>query len=380
MSEKRSVTLNGLALPNAIYVLVSILMIMVGAYLTNHYFELMYPTGISTGSGLCNINDFWGCDNATKSVMGTLFNVPTSIFAIIIGVCGLFASFTGKEGFERTMRLVLVLNLVACALLLAYSLIALGSLCPMCTVYYVLSAIAYFIFHKWSDYQPGLDMKAFGTFFIILLIPSVTLGYNITSRKNNQIVQAQSFVSQFASLKSYGENSFESPYKLHMATKNFSDAPIRISLYSDFQCPYCQNVATQFQAIIEEFKDHINVEYLFYPLDMTCNKEMKGSLHPYACQASYLAACDETKFAKIHDFIFANQKDINPKNLVKWEKDFGLSGCFKNTDLQDIVQQTLNAGKKYKLKSTPTMVINGKKIEGGLSTPMLRAILKSLIK
>ena len=218
------------------------------------------------------------------------------------------------------------------------------------------------------------------TFVIILIIPAAAASYDIHSRNSGQDQLAQSFVKQFQELKNYGAGTFESPYKLHMATENFADAPIRVTLFSDFQCPFCQSVATQFDTIMEEFKDHINVQYMFYPLDKTCNKDMKGSLHPYACQASYLAACDESKFKEIHDFIFKNQKDVNSKNLKKWEAKFGLSGCFSNQSLQDIVQQTLNTGKFYKVRSTPTMVINGRKIEGGIGTPMLKAILKSLLK
>ena len=380
MNEKRSVTLNGLVLPNAIFVGLSIIMILLGAYLTNHYYQVMFPSGIDSGTGLCNISEFWGCDNATKSGMGTLLGVPTSIFAIVIGICGIFAAFAGSPGFEKTIKTVLALNLVACSVLFIYSLVALGSLCPMCTAYYIVSALAFFIFFKKSDYGLGVDPKALGVFAAILLIPSVGAALNIKSKVDNQSAQANSFITQFNALKGYGKAPYESPYKLHMSTKNFDDAPIRVTLFSDFQCPFCQSVASQFDDIMEEYKDKINVQYMFYPLDIACNKDMQRSLHAYACDAAYLAACDVNKFKEVHDHLFANQKDINTNGLRDWEKKFGLSGCFKNADNQDVVQQTLNAGKFYKLKSTPTMIINGKKIEGGIDSVMLRAILDSIIK
>lgn len=380
MNEKRSVTLKGLVLPNAIFLGLSVIMILLGAYLTNHYYSVMFPTGIDSGAGLCNISEFWGCDNATKSGMGTLFGVPTSIFAIVIGLCGILTAFAGSEAFEKTMKTVLAINLVACIVLFIYSLVALGSLCPMCTVYYVVSALAFFVFFKKSDYGFGFDPKALGIFAAILIIPSAAAALNIKSKVDNQSAQANSFINQFNALKGYGEAPYESPYKLHMSTENFEDAPIRVTLFSDFQCPFCESVATQFDDIMEEYKDKINVQYMFYPLDITCNKDMQRSLHPYACDAAYLAACDTEKFKEIHDYIFANQKGINATSLRDWEKKFGLSGCFENKDNQDVVQQTLDAGKFYKLRSTPTMIINGKKIEGGIDSVMLRAILDSILK
>lgn len=380
MNEKRSVTLNGLVLTNAIFLGLSIIMILLGAYLTNHYYSVMFPSGIDSGTGLCNISEFWGCDSATKSGMGTILGVPTSIFAIVMGICGIFAAFANNEGFEKTMKTVLAINLAACVILFIYSLVVLGSLCPMCTVYYIVSALAFLVFFMKSDYGFGFDPKALGVFAAILLIPSIGVALNIKGKVDNQSAQASSFVTQFNALKDYGTPSFESPYKLHMSTEKFEDAPLRITIFSDFQCPFCASVATQFDDIMEEYKDTINVQYMFYPLDIACNKDMKRSLHAYACQAAYLAACDTEKFKEIHDYIFANQKDVNAANLTKWEKKFGLSGCFENADNQDVVQQTLDTGKFYKLRSTPTMVINGKKIEGGIDPVMLRAILDSIIK
>lgn len=379
MIEKKSVTLKGLVLPNALFVLLSVLMILIGAYLTNHYYQVMFPTGIDSGAGLCNISEFWGCDHATKSTMGTILGVPTSIFAIVIGLCGIFAAFMGTVGFEKTIKTVLLINLVACVILFIYSLLVLGSLCPMCTAYYVVSALAYFIFFKYSAYGLGFEPKALAICAAILIVPSVAAFLNISGKKANQSAQANSFIAQFKALEAYPKAPFESPYQLQMSTDNFEDAPIRVTLFSDFQCPFCQSVATQFDDIMETYKGKINVQYMFYPLDMTCNTEMKRSLHPYACQAAYLAACDPTKFKEIHDYIFANQKNINSDSLKNWEKDFGLSGCFEDANLKDVVQKTLDVGKHYKVRSTPTMVINGKKIEGGIDSVMLKAILDSLL-
>lgn len=379
MSDKKAVTLNGLILPNALLILVFICMILVGAYMTQHYYDTFYPKGITDSASICDINAFWSCDKATKSELGSFFNVPTSTVAIILGVFGLFASFMGRKGMEQTLKSILIANFAICILLAIYSLAALGGLCLMCTVFYVLSGIALFIMFKFSELPPAIEPQAVGIFLITALIPSGYFAYDISDKKSSSSTRLTGIVEQYKNLNSYGEPPYVSPYMIAKSSENFNDAPIRVTLFSDFQCPFCKMVAEQFEDVVKKYKGKINVQYMFYPLDMTCNSEMKGSMHPFACQASYLAACDKNKFVEIHDHIFKHQDSISFDQLKKWEKDFGLTGCLENKDLQDIVQQTLNAGKHYKIKSTPSMIINGKKIDGALDTPALEAIFNSLL-
>lgn len=381
MESKKSLTLNGLVLPNFFYVLVNIAMIFVGVYLTNHFFNTFYPDGLSSSSSLCNISNFWGCDKATNSPLGTIAGMPTSIFGIIMGVIGLFTAFIGSPMVERTMKTVTLINLAACAILFIYSLVALKSLCPMCTAYYFLSLFAFLLFYRYSDYSFGVEPKVFSGFAVVVIVPVIILNMYIGNKKEKKATLAKSYISQFNELKNYGDPVNESPYKIHAGTKNFKDAPIRISVFSDFQCPYCQAVAEQMPSLIREFKDKINIQYMFYPLDGTCNSKMKGGMHPYACKAAYLAACDTDKFAQVHDYIFEKQSEINLDSLKSWGEKFSLDkGCLEDKSIQDQIQQTLNAGDQYNLKSTPTIIINGKKLEGLVPTVHLKAILRSLVK
>jgi protein-disulfide isomerase/uncharacterized membrane protein len=381
MNEQKSLTLNGLVLKNFIFILISIGMIFVGVYLTNHFFDTMYPSGISTGSSFCDINQFWGCDKATKSSFGVILGTPTSVFGIILGIFGLLVGFIGKPKLEKTAKTVFLINLIICLILLVFSLATLGSLCPMCTVYYLLSAAAYFMLHKFSDASFALDPKYTGSLIALTVIPMIGFNSYIGGIETEKTTLSQSYIEQFSSLKEYGDPTIESPYKVHMATDKFSDAPIRITVFSDFQCPYCKSVADQLPELIAEFGDKINIQYMFYPLDANCNTKMKGGMHPYACTAAYFAACDESKFVEVHDYIFENQSEIGLENLKKWAAKFGLdNSCLENKKVQDAIQQTLSAGDQFALKSTPTIIINGKKLEGMVPTIYMKAILGSLVK
>ncbi len=381
MSNQKTLTLNGLVLPNFIFLVLSIAMIFTGLYLTNHWFDTFYPSGISESSSLCNLSEFWGCDKATRSPLGSILGTPTSLFGIIMGIFGLMTAILGKRELEKTAKVIFTTNFILCLVLLVYSLIALGGLCPVCTIYYVLSTAVFFLFFKYSSLNYAIDPKFAGLFLGILIIPMIAANVYIGNKEGAIKKLSQSYISQFQSLKEYGDPAFESPFKVHQQIENFADAPIRISIFSDFQCPYCAEVSKIIPALISEFKDKIAIQYLFYPLDSSCNPKMKGSMHPYACYASYLAACDTNKFREVHDFIFDHQSEINFDNLKLWAKKFGLSeACFEDSKIKDQIQQIMGNGEQYQLQSTPTLIINGRKIEGLIPTPHLIPILKSLVK
>jgi len=381
MQNQTTLTTNGMTPKNFLFLFFSVLMIFVGLYLNNHYMQTMYPEGIQNSSSLCDISSFFNCDTTTKSMFGNIMGVPTSLFGVILGLLGLITSIGGNKKLEDTTRFVFLINAVICLALFIYSLAALGSLCPMCTLYYVLSFASLFLLIK-NTSAPliNIDVKVSLIVLAFIILPSFVAKSYLQGKEEKKNVLTKSYIEQFHQLKTYGDPAIESPFKLNKATEKFSDAPIRISIFSDFQCPYCKSVAEQMLPIIEEFKDKINVQYMFYPLDSSCNQKMEGSMHPYACQAAFLAACDEAKFEKIHDHIFANQEKINVENLKKWEADFGLSGCFENSKNFDVVQQTMSSGLQYELRSTPTIIVNGKKLEGLIPSVHFKGILNSLLK
>lgn len=378
--QTKTLTGNGLTIPNFIYLIFNLAMVIVSIYLTNHYMDLNFSSTIGQASTLCDINDFWGCDKASQSIFGNVLGVPTSFFGIIIGLIGVINVFTNNINYEKITKLISILNLLGCLVLFIYSIAVLGSLCPMCTVYYILSALTTLMLFKYSNLSIGVDPKVAGIFLGLLIIPFIGMKSYVSSieTKNSQL--ANSYIQQFNKLKDYTDPAYESPYKIHQKTENFSDAPVRISIFSDFQCPYCKMVSDQIPAIINALGDKVAIQYYFYPLDPACNEKMKNGGHGYACQAAYLSACDESKFHEVHDYIFANQNIINSDNLNKWEKQFGLTGCFDNQKLKAIVSQTLKAGDQFNIKSTPTMIVNGRKLEGMLPTNHLISILKSLVK
>jgi uncharacterized membrane protein len=379
MEQKKSLTLHGISGLNFLFILNAVAMIGVSIYLTTHFYEVLYPTKLGGASTLCNISNFFNCDAATYSKISNLAGIPISFFGIIVGLLFLFTSLMPSENLEKTSSAVSKYNFIGCVALFIFSIGALGSLCPFCTLYYVLSGLAFFLLWKKGINSWAPDLKVAAGWGILLVAGSVVMYQTTKGKEDYNSKMSTSIIQQFRALPSAGEPDMESPYKIHMATEKFADAPIRITVFSDFQCPFCKVVAEQIPELVRRYPKQINVQYMFYPLDAKCNSNVKARMHESACDAAMIAACDPAKFAEVHDEIFANQDKLGQGALVDIAKSHGLVGCTEKPEIKNKVIETINQGTKYNLKSTPTIIINGKKVEGTIPNRQFFAIFDDIL-
>ena len=150
-----------------------------------------------------------------------------------------------------------------------------------------------------------------------------------------------------------------------------SNAKITVKVFSSLTCPHC---ASFHKNIFEELKkDYIDqnlvkFEHHSFPLDLA------------ALNAEIIVRChaDSQKRFKLLGEIYKKQNkwavgsNINVINesIKKIGLDLGLGKakmdeCLKNESSQDqILNERIEAQKKYKIQSTPTIFINEKKYEG----------------
>jgi protein-disulfide isomerase/uncharacterized membrane protein len=380
MTENKNLTQNGLTTQHSILVLLSITMLGVCIYLTNHYFNIHFPTQIGGQDSICDISKFWNCDSATHSNISNVFNVPIAFLGVILSISLIIGSIFPSNEAEKTNKFLVGFNLIGCIVLFIYSLAVLGSLCPMCSIYYVLSGLVFYLFFKYSNLPFVPSPKHLALWGVILIGTSLGMRSYFVSKQTKQDSVSSQIVEQFNKLANLGDPANESPYKIHMGTENFADAPIRLSVFSDFQCPFCKVVSEQLSVLSRYFKEKINIQYFFYPLDNNCNPKVTGKFHEYACKAAFLAACDSAKFVEIHDAIFAKQETLNNEILNEISNNYKMSHCFADEKAKNAVLETMKAADQFNLKSTPTLILNGVKIEGTLPTNQLIALMNSLLK
>ena len=184
------------------------------------------------------------------------------------------------------------------------------------------------------------------------------------------------------SLKSYSDDANISNHFVVLGPDN---ATVKIKIFSSFTCPHCAHFHFNVMPEIKkEYMDSGKVQLIFidFPLDQA------------AFNASKLLHCaDKNKQVNFMDVIYENQdqwtngssiEDIN-KNLKKIVKNLGINSaqfdkCLIDEVISDkILNNRIEANKKYSINSTPTIIINEKKLEGSASFQNIEKKIEKLI-
>lgn len=374
----KSLTLNGMTVPHALLVIMSLGMLGSSIYLMGHFFQTFYPIGLAEGQ-ICQTSGFFSCDAAAYSPVSAIFGVPNALYGILAGCFLLYSSFFPRVILERTNRTLTMANAIGCIVLFFYSIIILGHLCPGCTVYYFFSIAAAYLFHRYGGHYE-LNIKVIGSYAVIFLLSLGILFYSFKAREEQQQEYRHHVINQFKTFGEFGDPQIDSPFRLASATDKFSEAPLRISVFSDFQCPYCSILANSMERVMLRFQGKINIQYFHYPLDASCNPNMDSAMHPFACRAANLTACRPQDFKELHDQLFAKGRDISSEWLDDLAVKYQSKECIDSAKSKEVVSASIQAAKQYDIRSTPTLIINGRKVEGSLSSTHLSMILDYLLE
>ena len=161
------------------------------------------------------------------------------------------------------------------------------------------------------------------------------------------------------------------------------DAKVTVKVFSSLTCPHCATFHTSiFNKLKKEYIDEglVRFEHHAFPLDLAAlNAEVV-----VRCQTN-----NETKFKLLEEIynkqtFWAVGSDINKINdLIKEvSSDFDLTeekmnACLENSDVQDeILNERIEAQKKYKIESTPTIFVNEKKYSGKVDYKKFKKIIE----
>ncbi len=165
-----------------------------------------------------------------------------------------------------------------------------------------------------------------------------------------------------------------------------ANAKVTVKVFSSLTCPACANFHSEiYYDLKKDFIDAglVKFEHHPFPLDLA------------ALNAEIILRCgikDEKKF-ELLGIIYKKQNlwavgsDINKINesIKKIGSEFNMkdekmNNCLKNDKSQDeILNQRIEAQKKYKIQSTPTIFINEKKYSGKVNYKQFKkAIEKNL--
>lgn len=150
--------------------------------------------------------------------------------------------------------------------------------------------------------------------------------------------------------------------------KGSATAPVEIELWSDFQCPACKQYAVDTGRRIEESavaEGRARVRYR--------HMAFLGLESVYAAQASECAA-EQGRFWPFHDRLYAEQRGrdqgaFSKASLKRYGAEIGLdqaafNSCVDHELAAARVKAEVAEGKQKGVARTPTLILNGRKIEG----------------
>ena len=162
-----------------------------------------------------------------------------------------------------------------------------------------------------------------------------------------------------------------------------SKAPvIEIAEFSDLQCPHCKTAAPIVEKLATDFPQ-VRITFQQFPLP--------ASLHPWAMKAALYANCagqaDKAAFWKYIDAIFENQGGIalatSDDKLKELATGAGLdaaklSACAESQETEARVRKSMALGESLEVTSTPTVFINGRKVNaiGGIPYEQLKLLVQ----
>lgn len=393
-----SLTLEGWTWKRAASLLAGAGMVLFSWLTMRHFYAANYPESIWEGS-FCDISAFFNCDASAFSGISAVAGVPIGVFGMLLGGLVIFGGLFPSGAVERTNKTLSLANGLGVIALVVYSVIGLGSLCLLCTGYYVFSLASLLLFWR---YGIGRDAPGFGSRWMrpslgvlaAFALFSATQAwaaqrYHEVRRDAQSGGVAARVVSQYFNLPEVAWPSTISPYRTASATEDFEAAPIRVVEYVDPLCSDCKYLYEQMTRLREEFGGKMNVALQFFPLEAKCNDVVEKDKHPGACELSYMAAYDPEKFGPIIDEVFAS---FEAAKTPEWRADlarrYGVEAAPTDSATIAIVAEQIATGAEYEktsdqyshgIRSTPTMIINNRMVIGTFPYEQLRAIFQALV-
>jgi len=160
-------------------------------------------------------------------------------------------------------------------------------------------------------------------------------------------------------------------------------APVEVTEYSDFECPFCASFATVQMPVIRQqliATGKVRWRYRDFPLPT----------HQYSRYAALAAQCagEQGKFWEMHDQLFSNhqwaQTGKNPRSLFRdLVKAAGVDldkydACMDGQRYAGRIQATLQEGEALGVGGTPTFYVNGKRFDGHPTSDAFKSLVDSL--
>lgn len=149
---------------------------------------------------------------------------------------------------------------------------------------------------------------------------------------------------------------------------------VEIVLFSDFQCPFCAQLAQPIRELQSKPVEgvHTIVQFKHFPL----------GIHPASLMAhqAAFAAGEQGKLWQMHDLLFANPSAVKRDDLLRYATSLRLDLNRFRKDLdsdrtRQLIESDIAEGARLGVQGTPTFLVNGRLYSGTRSFDQLKQMV-----
>ena len=139
------------------------------------------------------------------------------------------------------------------------------------------------------------------------------------------------------------------------------EAPVTMVEFADYQCPFCARNVPLIKQVMEAYPKQVKFVYKEFPLTSIHNNAMNAS-------KAAIAAQRQGKYWEMHHKLFENSSNLAEDNIKKLAAEVGLDVAkwetdYKSPEVEKQVQDDMRLGSQSDVRGTPTMFIEGKRVQ-----------------
>lgn len=376
--------------------------------LSIHEYSIQYianQIGVDIKSSFCDYNADFNCSEVNKSSWAQWFGVPVAAYGLFfyVSLLGLSFLFADRDRFYEdeahdTISFLSFVSIIVSVGLFYISKFKVGVICPICLgvyiVNFVLVALAITSKPKQKSYLIsvrdglftiiGLMLEALSIngrarapilrLFALVLLVSAVAGFSLRDYFSLRYLASFSAQPDWESEPVKDVKIDSSKGSNEDYTQGPADAALKMVEFADYECPACQALFMALSELMSKYPGKVQYTFKNYPLDASCNPNLKQQMHQYACYSAYLSRCagEQGKFWEMNEYLFKTgiesqelEGEALKSKLTEGVEKLGLKmetveSCLASEAVKNKILSDINDGDEAGLTGTPSLFINGK--------------------
>ena len=157
-----------------------------------------------------------------------------------------------------------------------------------------------------------------------------------------------------------------------------SDSSVVVVDFSDFACPHCKRASAALAELRAEFAGRVRFVFKHFPMEARCNRGVRRSRHPRACEAAEAAVCAgrQGRLWRFQEEVFA--RGVADDQVQEAAQGAGLDmaawrQCRWTAWARDTVTADVEDGLRLGIHRTPTFLVGDRVLAGASAVEEVRS-------